>query len=135
LFISLSLKQLNLLLAKSSGGKTALHYCVENNQTAIAELLIDRLNELTATSNDCQATTSTASVFQTVYASESSRSFIDAKDTEGLTALAHAIVAGNRLMVECLLRRGADVTGCDFEGHTVVHFATGLSMDVRKFTM
>ena len=79
-------------------GKTALHYCAENSDTACAKLLLS-LDE----------------------------GIINRQDLEGYTALLLAVIAGNQGMIKFLLAHGAKVNITDNEKHTAVHWATGRS--------
>ncbi|ELU12921.1 hypothetical protein CAPTEDRAFT_84912, partial [Capitella teleta] len=77
-------------------GKTALHYCVENMTSEIAELIFDEDSSL-----------------------------LEIKDNEGYTALQLAVIAANVPVINFLLEKGADINSVDTEGHTVIHWATG----------
>jgi len=63
------------------------------------------------------------------------RNLLEIGDCEGLTALAHAVVAGNHAIVEHLLTMGADVGCLDNEQHTVMHFATGYNLELSCVSM
>ena len=80
-----------------NSGKTPLHYCVENETGRVAELLL-----------------------------RTDKSVIDTKDSEGYSALQLAVIACNIQIVTLLLKHGADINQTDSEGHTVVHWATGM---------
>jgi len=84
-------------------GRTALHYCATNCQTKVVDLL---LRHWLDTDSDAS-------------------SLLEIGDCDGLTALAHAVVAGNYTIVEHLLMMGADVSCHDNQQHTVMHLATG----------
>jgi ankyrin repeat protein len=90
----------DLVALRDSGGKTALHYCVENPNTEPVELLL--------------------SLDQTL---------INVHDDHGHSALHLAAVAGNVHVVKCLLQHGADINTRDKDEHSVVHWATGLYYD------
>ena len=81
---------------RDSSGKTALHYCVENETPNIASAVIDEDSDI-----------------------------INMQDNDGYSALHLAIIAGNQPLVELLLKKGADVAAVDNEGHTTIHWATG----------
>lgn len=87
----------DLVAVRDSGGKTALHYCVENTNTEPVELLISY-----------------------------DRTLIDVRDDLGHSALHLAAVAGNEHVVKCLLQNGADINTRDKDEHSIVHWATGL---------
>uniref|UniRef100_A0A061RY16 Achain crystal structure of engineered northeast structural genomics consortium target n=1 Tax=Tetraselmis sp. GSL018 TaxID=582737 RepID=A0A061RY16_9CHLO len=48
---------------------------------------------------------------------------VDARDSEGCTALHFAADRGNREMVQLLLRHGADPNAADVDGATPLHYA------------
>ena len=84
-------------------GCTALHYCATNRRTLVIDLLLGHWLET----------------------GSEARSLLEISDCEGLTILAHAVIAGNQTIVEHLLSLGADVSCHDNERHTVMHLATG----------
>ena len=84
------------LTTTDHSGKTALHYCVENESTKIAEMIVN-----------------------------ADQSLLDKKDEEGYSPLQLAVIAGNSATIEYLLQKGADLHAKDNEGHTAIHWATG----------
>lgn len=83
--------------------RTALHYCATNRQTLVVDLLLRHWLQTGA----------------------DARSLLEIGDSDGLTALAHAVIVDNHTIVQHLLLLGADVSCHDNERHTVMHFATG----------
>ena len=81
---------------KDYTGKTALHYCAENEDVEIAEMILD-----------------------------AGRKIIDHRDQEGYTTLHLATIAANEPIVKLLLERKAKINAKDNEGHTVAHWASG----------
>lgn len=81
---------------RDAHGRTALHHCVENPDTACAELLL-----------------------------KADPSLLAAPDDEGLTPLHLAVIAANVPLIRLLLKRGASLTCRDHQQHTVAHWATG----------
>ena len=84
------------LKVKDYSGKTALHYCVENNNPVIAEMVISK-----------------------------DPSLLDKKDNEGYAPLHLSVIANNKRMIDTLIDNGADVSILDNEGHNTIHWATG----------
>jgi len=77
-------------------GKTALHYCAENDGPDCVQLLLRAEPDL-----------------------------INSPDEEGYTPLHLAVIAGNKTMVRYLLETGgADPDALDAERHSCVHWAT-----------
>jgi len=87
--------------------RTALHYCATNRQTLVVDLLLKHWRQTESSYGP---------------------SILEMRDCDGLTALAHAVIAGNHTMIEHLLMMGADVTCRDDERHTLMHFATGFNL-------
>lgn len=56
---------------------------------------------------------------------EADRSLLDIKDNNGHSPLQVATIAGNRPIVETLVKNNADIMSRDNEGHTPAHWATG----------
>jgi len=83
--------------------RTALHYCTTNRRSTIVDLLLRRWIE-TGSRASC---------------------LLEMSDSDGLTALAYSVVAGNWTIVKHLLIMGADVSCHDNERHTLMHFAAG----------
>jgi len=81
-------------------GRTALHYCATNSQSLIVDLLLGQTGSDTS-------------------------SLLEIRDSDGLTVLAHAVIAGNCTIVKHLLVMGADVNCHDNQRHTVMHLVTG----------
>jgi len=89
-------------------GRTALHYCATNRQTTIIDLLLRHW-----------------SAENTVGRSDAG-GLLDVRDCDGLTPLAHAVIAGNHVIAEHLLVTSrADARCHDNQRHTVMHLATG----------
>ena len=84
------------MTARDKSGKTALHYCVENNTVDIAKLIL-----------------------------EAQPSLLNVVDKEDYSALQLAVIAGNTPLINFFISEGADLASSDKEGHTVVHWATG----------
>lgn len=51
---------------------------------------------------------------------------LESADEDGFTPLHLAVIQGNMALVNLLLANKADVNALDNEGHSVVHWATGL---------
>lgn len=51
---------------------------------------------------------------------------LEAADEDGFTPLHLAVIQGNMSLVNLLLANKADVNALDNEGHSVVHWATGI---------
>jgi ankyrin repeat protein len=79
-------------------GKTALHYCAENQTPTCADVLLNH-----------------------------SKTLLDVQDNEGYSTLHLAVIAGNNLFIKYLISKGADLNLLDCELHSVVHWATGQS--------
>ena len=82
--------------ASDAHGRTALHHCVDNSNTACAEILLKA---------DC--------------------SLVFEADDEGLFPLHMAVIASNVPLLRLLLKSKASINCRDMEGHTLVHWATG----------
>ncbi len=80
-------------------GKTALHYCAENENLSCIDQILTAEPKL-----------------------------LNQKDEEGYTPLHLAVISGNRTIVKYLVTRGADVNAVDNEKHSAVHWATGKSV-------
>ena len=89
--------------AQDMTGKTALHYCAENGQSELAGRLI-----------------------------EADPSLLEVKDFDGYSPLQLAVISGNGLMAEYLIKSGADVHSRDNEEHTLAHWATGKELACIK---
>ncbi|PAA47769.1 hypothetical protein BOX15_Mlig016146g1, partial [Macrostomum lignano] len=76
------------------GGKNALHYCAESEETACAELLLAKRPEV-----------------------------VTKKDADGYSPLHLATIAGNVKLIHLLLQSGAEVDAVDNERHSSVHWA------------
>jgi ankyrin repeat protein len=84
------------ILEKDRTGKTAAHYCAENqNLNCITRILT------------------------------SEPRLLNQKDEEGYTPLHLAVIAGNKVVLKYLISKGAHVNAVDNEGHSAVHWATG----------
>ena len=77
-------------------GKTALHYCAENQNLACIEQILGAQPEL-----------------------------LNQQDEEGYTPLHLSVISGNKAVLKHLISRGADVNAVDNERHSAVHWATG----------
>ena len=82
---------------KDYSGKTALHYCVENHNQAIAEMIIKK-----------------------------DPSLLNQRDNEGYAPLHLSVIANNKAMIDTLLENDADIGVLDSEGHNTIHWATGM---------
>jgi len=85
-------------------GCTALHHCATNRRALIIDLLV--------------------TYWLQTGSSDVSR-LLEVTDHQGLTPLAHAVIAGNQTVVKHLIMLGADVSCHDNQRHTVMHLATG----------
>ena len=79
-------------------GKTALHYCAENENLNCIDQILSAEPKL-----------------------------LNQQDEEGYTPLHLSVISGNRTIVRYLVARGADVDAVDGERHSAVHWATGKS--------
>lgn len=77
-------------------GKTALHYCAENQNLACIEQILNAEPNL-----------------------------LNQQDEEGYTPLHLSVISGNKVVLRHLIARGADVDAVDNEKHSAVHWATG----------
>ena len=91
--------QPQILEEKDKSGKTAVHYCAENQNLNCIEQIISADPNL-----------------------------LNEADEEGYTPLHLAVISGNSLIVNFLLSKGADVNAVDNELHSAVHWATGQSI-------
>ena len=83
-------------------GKTALHYCAENENLNCIDQILSAEPKL-----------------------------LNQQDEEGHTPLHLSVISGNRTIVRYLVARGADVDAVDGERHSAVHWATGKSVPSR----
>ena len=83
-------------------GKTALHYCAENENLNCIDQILSAEPKL-----------------------------LNQQDEEGYTPLHLSVISGNRTIVRYLVARGADVDAVDGERHSAVHWATGKSVPSR----
>ena len=90
------------MTARDNNGKTTLHYCVENNEVQIAQLIL-----------------------------EAEPGLLNRVDNEDYSALQLAVIAGNTPLINFFISEGADLASADKEGHTVVHWATGQFVKYR----
>ena len=88
--------QPEIISDKDRTGKTALHYCAENQGVSCISQIIS-----------------------------SDPSLINEKDDEGYTPLHLAVISGNKAIVKYLISKGADFNAVDNENHSAVHWATG----------
>ena len=88
--------QPEIITDKDRTGKTALHYCAENQGVSCISQIIS-----------------------------SDPSLINEKDDEGYTPLHLAVISGNKAIVKYLISKGADFNAVDNENHSSVHWATG----------
>ena len=88
--------QPQILEEKDKSGKTAVHYCAENQNLNCIEQIISADPNL-----------------------------LNEADEEGYTPLHLAVISGNSLIVNFLISKGADVNAVDNEHHSAVHWATG----------
>jgi len=106
------------LVALDERGCTALHHCATNHQTLVIDLVL-------------------AHWLDRGTGSQTPSSLLETRDHDGLTALAHAVVAGNQPISEHLLvqrynqpitkhllQLGADASCHDNQRRTLMHFAT-----------
>ena len=93
------------LAALDERGCTALHHCATNRQTLVIDLVL-------------------AHWLDRGTGSETPSSLLETRDHDGLTALAHAVVAGNQPITKHLLQLGADASCHDNQRRTLMHFAT-----------
>ena len=88
---------------KDKSGKSAVHFCAENQNLNCIEQIIAAdpglLNEV---------------------------------DEEGYAPLHLAVISGNSLIVKFLISKGADVNALDNEKHSTVHWATGKSFGISR---
>lgn len=60
---------------------------------------------------------------------EADPALLQARDEDGYTPLHLATIAGNKAVVKYLISKGADISALDNEKHTVIHWATGESLN------
>ena len=83
-----------IVTVKDTTGKTALHYCAENQNTSCIEQIL-----------------------------ELAPNMLDQGDNEGYTLLHMAVISGNTTMIKFLQGKGADKDAIDLEHHTAIHWA------------
>jgi ankyrin repeat protein len=88
--------QPQLISEKDRTGKSALHYCAENQNLNCIEQIINADPDL-----------------------------LNETDEEGYTPLHLAVISGNSVIVKFLISKGADVNAVDNEKHSAIHWATG----------
>ena len=96
--------QPQILEEKDKSGKTAVHYCAENQNLNCIEQIISADPNL-----------------------------LNEADEEGYTPLHLAVISGNSLIVNFLISKGADVNAVDNEHHSAVHWATGKRIKLYFF--
>ena len=97
-------RQTAALRTVDAHGCTALHYCATNRRTLVTDLLVGHWR--TAWGSVC--------------------GLLEMRDSDGMTALMHAVIANNHTLTEHLLALGDDVSCHDDQRRTVMHFAAGL---------
>ena len=60
---------------------------------------------------------------------------VNTVDSEGYSPLQLAVIAGNTSLINYLIEEGADLQCTDNEGHTVVHWATGMAKRLPKLRL
>lgn len=95
--------------ARGPGGMTALHLAAKTGNFAAAQLILESHRRATTVHRFAQ--------------------FVNAVDDGGWTTIVWAAEIGHAEMVEYLVRCGADLSVCDAERNTVLHWAA-LSDDV-----
>ena len=95
--------QPEIVTEKDRTGKTALHYCAENQGLTCINQIIS-----------------------------SDPSLINEKDDEGYTPLHLAVISGNKAIVKYLISKGADFNAVDNECHSAVHWAAGRRTLIMK---
>ncbi|CAH1793068.1 unnamed protein product [Owenia fusiformis] len=91
------LEEKTSLLDIDSTGKTCLHYCVENKDTTVAEILLE---------------------------ADTDHKLLQIQDEEGYNAAHMCVIAGNSDLLKVLLKEGTEIECTDKEQHTAVHWAT-----------
>ena len=84
----------NMARVDDSTGKTALHYCAENQNTSCIEQILALEPNL-----------------------------LDKGDNEGYTPLHLAVISGNKIIIKFLLSKGANIDALDIEKHSAIHWA------------
>lgn len=85
--------------ASDISGKTALHYCADNEETQCAQILLEK-----------------------------DISILECKDEQGYTVFTLAVLVGNLNLIKLLMEKGADINTKDNEGHKLAHWAAGESL-------
>lgn len=88
--------QSHLISEVDRTGKSALHYCAENENIKCVEQILEAEPDL-----------------------------LHLQDEEGYTPLHLSVISGNKLVLKYLISKGADVNALDNENHSSIHWATG----------
>ncbi|WP_035098096.1 M48 family metallopeptidase [Anoxybacteroides tepidamans] len=109
-------------------GKTALHWAAQDGNIAIASLLLEAGADIEAADDDLAVTTplitaASAGQAEMVAFLAHKGANIEAKDSEGMTALMYAAMNGHANAVQTLLQLGAKRDKADYSGMTALMYA------------